>query len=143
MTLASSNPADPPIIHVQILEHEYDRRVAIEGMRSLLEFVKTPALSKNVEKMLDGPEGESDEGILEHWRATAIPFFHFGGTCRMGRDKWDEGCVVDNQFNVRGVEGMRVVDMSVVPQLGCGHTSAMAYLIVRFHQFFLDTVMSS
>ncbi|KAH7400180.1 glucose-methanol-choline oxidoreductase-like protein [Cadophora sp. MPI-SDFR-AT-0126] len=127
--LASSDPAEAPKIDLRILEHEYDRRVAIEGMRSLLKFVKSPALGDKVEKMLEGPKSESDEDILEHWRATAIPFFHFGGTCRMGRDGGDEEVVVDHEFKVRGVEGLRVVDLSVVPVLGCGHTSAMAYLL--------------
>jgi len=132
VTLASSYQADAPTIDVRIFEHEYDRRVAIEGMRSLMEFVKTPALSANVAELLEWPESESDEDILEHWRATAIPFFHFGGTCRMGRDDGDAGSVVDKEFKVRGVEGLRVVDLSVMPELGCGHTSAMAYLIVSF-----------
>ncbi|PVH81399.1 GMC oxidoreductase [Cadophora sp. DSE1049] len=129
VTLASSNPAEPPNIDLRILEHEFDRRVAIEGMRSLLDFIKTPALSENVEKMLEGPESERDEDILEHWRETAIPFFHFGGTCRMERDDGNKRAVVDDEFKVMGVECLRVVDLSVVPVLGCGHTSAMAYLI--------------
>ena len=50
----------------------------------------------------------------------------------MGRDDGDAGSVVDKEFKVRGVEGLRVVDLSVMPELGCGHTSAMAYLIVSF-----------
>lgn len=68
-----------------------------------MKFVKMPALVSITEKMIEGPESEGEEDIWGNFKKSVIPLFHFGGTCRIGE-------VVDREFRVRGVEGLRVVD---------------------------------
>jgi choline dehydrogenase len=70
--------------------------------------------------MLIGPESHSDEDILDHVRARVQTLYHPVGTCRMGDDP---GAVVDRQLRVNGVEGLRVVDASVMPTVPRGNTN--------------------
>lgn len=63
VTLKSSNPMDAPKIDPKLLSHPFDRRVAIEGMRTLLNLLEAPSLAKNTVKMIGAPKGRSDEAI--------------------------------------------------------------------------------
>jgi choline dehydrogenase-like flavoprotein len=127
VTLASADPNVAPVIDLNYLSHPYDRRVFIEGLRKLIEFSKMPAFEAVTEKRVEGPDGDSDEALLEHCKKVIGPVWHFGGTCRMGKD---EESVVDKEFKVRGVKGLRVVDHSVAPLMTNNHTQTTAYLIV-------------
>jgi choline dehydrogenase len=73
-----------------------------------------------------GPDTSSDADLLAFCRASGATIFHPSGTCRMGHDAM---AVVDPQLRVRGLEGLRVVDCSVMPTLVSGNTNAAAVMI--------------
>jgi choline dehydrogenase len=71
--------------------------------------------------MIEGPASDSDDDVLAHVRQHVMTIYHPVGTCRMGDD---DGAVVDRELRVRGVEGLRVVDASVMPDVPRGNTNA-------------------
>ncbi|KAL8739877.1 MAG: hypothetical protein Q9190_007362, partial [Brigantiaea leucoxantha] len=113
ITLRSADPKDPPLIDPKFLSHALDKRVAIESMREVLEFTDAPYLAEHQDQLV-GPKGRSDEEILKYIRASSISMWHMCGTVKMGKPDESETCV-DKDFKVLGVEGLRVVDMSVAP----------------------------
>jgi choline dehydrogenase-like flavoprotein len=109
--------------------HPYDKRVAIEALRCPTEFSEVPAFEKVTARRIEGPSKNADDVTLwEHCKKAVAPVWHFAGTCKMGRDG-DEAAVVDKEFRVKGVEGLRVVDLSVLPVLPNNHTQSTAYLV--------------
>ena len=134
ITLASANPADPPLIDLGYVVHPYDRRVAIEALRAVIEYSTMPTFAAITEKRIEGPESDSDEDLFEHVKKSLAPVYHFGGTCQMGREG-DEKTVVDTSFKVKGVKGLRVADLSVAPLMINNHTQSTAYLIVSLIHF--------
>ena len=75
-----------------------------------------------------GPAAQSDDALKDYIRASSVTCFHPVGTCRMGKDSQD---VVDAQLRVRGVEGLRVVDASIMPRLIGGNTNAPVPMIAE------------
>ena len=71
--------------------------------------------------MIEGPASDSDEDVLVHARRHLMTIYHPVGSCRMGDD---DGAVVDRELRVRGVERLRVVDASVMPEVPSGNTNA-------------------
>lgn len=132
VTLASSDPIAQPVIDLNYLSDPYDRRVAIEAIRDAVAFTRMPAFATVTEKVLDMPEGDSDDKIWTYAKSRVGPVFHFAGTCKMG-GKEDRMAVVDNAFRVRGVKGLRVVDHSIAPLMVNNHTQSTCYLIVSYH----------
>ena len=86
------------------------------------------AIAPYIVRNIHGPESLSDENIDALAKDNASTVWHAAGTCKMGR-KDDKEAVVDKTFRVRGVKGLRVVDMSVAPVSTNNHTQATAYLI--------------
>lgn len=129
IALSSAKPSDPPRINVGYLSHPYDRRVAIEALRAAVEYSKMPAFAAVTKQRIEGPASDNDEEIFDHVKKSISPVFHYGGTCRMGRDG-DEKTVVDKDFKVVGVKRLRVADHSVAPLMINNHTQSTAYLIV-------------
>lgn len=128
--LASSNPSDGPIIDENYLSHPYYRRVVTEALRMIREYSKVPSIANVTEKLIEGPASyEGDDHIWEHAKRAVQPMWHYGGTCRMGKDG-DAMSVVDSGFRVRGAKGVRVVDHGVAPLMVNNHTQSTAYLIV-------------
>ncbi|KAL4877834.1 hypothetical protein BJY04DRAFT_197300 [Aspergillus karnatakaensis] len=127
VTLQSADPTVPLLFNPNFLSHEYDRRVCIEAMRELKAVTDKEAFAKDTVAMMLGPKSDSDEDILEHWRNVVGSTWHMTGTVKMGKDS-DKEAVVDTRFRLKGFEGLRVVDMSVVPVLTTGHTQATAYV---------------
>ncbi|KAL9132931.1 MAG: hypothetical protein Q9175_005887 [Cornicularia normoerica] len=134
VTLKSADSKDPPVIDPKFLAEPFDRRVAIEAVRETLKLLDLPHIAKEQVRLAAGPEDRSDEAILNYVRKTAISMWHCSGTVRMGKKK-EPGTCVDSNFQVCGVDGLRVVDMSVAPFLLrlslflSAHTQAAAYLI--------------
>jgi choline dehydrogenase-like flavoprotein len=128
VTLSSSDPTKPCIIDPKYLSHPYDRRVAIEALRSALKLSKVPTFVAVTEKTISVPEDDSDDKLFEHFKKSLSPIWHYAGTCKMGRED-DETAVVEKDFRVRGVKGLRVVDLSVAAVLPNNHTQSTAYLI--------------
>jgi len=129
VTLASKDPSEPALIDLNYLSHPYDRRVIIEGLRTAIKLSETPGITQMTEKRIDGPGSDADdETLLEHCKKSASPVWHFAGSCKMGRDG-DETAVVDKDFRVKGVRGLRVVDLSVTAVLPNNHPQSTAYLV--------------
>jgi choline dehydrogenase len=75
-----------------------------------------------------GPDTSSDADLLAFCRASGATIFHPSGTCRMGHD---EQAVVDDQLRVRGLQGLRVADCSIMPTLVSGNTNAAAIMVAE------------
>lgn len=129
LRLASDDPAVPPLIDQNYLAAERDRRVLRRGIEIAREVFRQPAFDPYRGVELDpGADVTSAEQIDAYIRAHADADYHSCGTCRMGGD---EGAVVDAELRVRGVEGLRVVDASVMPRLVSGNTNMPVIMIAE------------
>ncbi|KAF2670804.1 alcohol oxidase [Microthyrium microscopicum] len=126
--LASTNPYDPPLCDPRILDHPFDQRNLIESARIVQEIFSDPSLQDDIEAALAAPKSSSEEDILAYGRQVAVTDWHPSCTARMGTDD-DPMAVVDTHFRVKGIEALRVADMSVTPFLPSCHPMAVAYLI--------------
>jgi choline dehydrogenase len=125
--ITSSDPASPPAIVSNYLDAESDRRVLLDGMRLLRKVSRQPAFNRYVDREhLPGPATESDEQLMGYARGYATTVFHPCGTCKMGSDM---KAVVDDRLRVRGLEGLRVADASIMPTLVSGNTNAPTIMI--------------
>ncbi|KAF9765788.1 hypothetical protein IL306_001863 [Fusarium sp. DS 682] len=127
VTLQSADPNVPLKFDPKFLASPFDRRVAIESLRDAFRLVKYDGYAKDNVAMLAGPQGDSDEELLEHWKNTISSSWHMTGTTKMGK-KGDPDAVVDSDFKVIGFEGLRVADMGVVPVLASCHIQSVAYV---------------
>ncbi|CAI6335370.1 unnamed protein product [Periconia digitata] len=126
VTLASANPFDDPIIHLNFLQEETDRRVAIAGYKRMRQaWAAVPDHAKGVE-MFPGETVQTDEELWEAIQLAAVPSHHLSATCKMGT-KDDPMAVVDSKGRVYGVQGVRVVDASAWPFCPPGHTQGYTY----------------
>jgi choline dehydrogenase len=115
VTITSADPAAPPTIQPNYLSDPYDQAVTVRMFRFVRRWMRQPALKGLIgEETTPGPALESDEAIIAAFRARGQAGYHACGTCRMGRDN---SSVVDEALRVRGVEGLRVVDGSVMPTM--------------------------
>ncbi|WP_245479528.1 GMC family oxidoreductase [Hansschlegelia zhihuaiae] len=128
--LASADPLAAPRMRSNYLSAELDRRCAVAAIRFARKLAATEPLRSYVAAELQpGPEvGGSDEELLAFARRNGATIFHPSGTCRMGRDD-DPMTVVDNRLRVRGVDGLWVVDCSVMPTLVSGNTNVPAIMM--------------
>jgi choline dehydrogenase len=127
--IKAADPATPPAIRYNYLATENDRRVMIEGLKIARRIAAAAPLSGYiVQEEFPGPAVKSDEDLLEVLRASGESVFHPTSTCRMGTD---ERSVVDSQLRVRGVQGLRVVDASVMPAVVSGNTNASVIAVAE------------
>ena len=126
--LRSANPLDAPIIQPNFLSTEKDQHLLLTGTKLALELNKSAAFTPWRKRALVPAEGASDEALMAHIRKIVETVYHPVGTCRMGHD---EGAVVDDQLRVRGIEGLRVVDASVMPTIVSGNTNAPVIMIAE------------
>ena len=129
LRIKSADPAEPPAIRINYLATETDRTAFVEGMKILRKILAAPALKPFVtEEVEPGPKISSDEDILNFCRQRGSTVYHPTSTCRMGNDPL---AVVDQRLRVRGIEGLRVVDASVMPDLMSGNTNAPTIMIAE------------
>ena len=129
--LRSADPTDDPAIFANYLATEEDRRALREGVRMMRKVAAQSALDPyRTEELFPGKDVETDEQIDAWIRKHAETIYHPVGTCKMGADG-DEMAVVDGELKVRGVEGLRVVDASVMPTLVGGNTNAPTIMIAE------------
>jgi choline dehydrogenase len=124
VTLASAEPTAKPRIRHEYLSAPRDVERLLDGMRRLLQIAAQPALALYARSPYAVPASDGDRDLLRHIRATAQTLYHPVGTCAIGR-------VVDSELRVLGVEGLRVVDASVMPQIPRGNTNAPVIAIAE------------
>jgi choline dehydrogenase len=121
ITLRSADPEDMPIIRPNYRSDPSDRRKLIDLARYVRAYVRQPALQPYIgDETMPGPAFESDDEIIAAYDAMGGAGYHAVGTCRMGLDNL---AVVTPELKVRGIEGLRVVDASVFPEMPAGNTN--------------------
>ncbi|MCW2969596.1 MAG: hypothetical protein JWO23_723 [Solirubrobacterales bacterium] len=126
--LASSDPTAKPIVRNEFYSAGDDMQRMIAALRLTLDICGQPALRPYCAEPFNTPDGESDDAMRAHVARTTFAVYHPVGTCRMG-----EGAeaVLDAQLRVNGVEGLRVVDASVMPVVPRGNTNAPTIAIAE------------
>ena len=129
LRIKSADPAAPPEIRINYLASEVDRATNVEGLKILRKILRASALTPYVVEEIDpGDKIMSDEALLAYCRARGTTIYHPTSTCRMGNDSL---AVVDQRLRVRGVDGLRVIDASVMPDLVSGNTNAPVIMIAE------------
>lgn len=127
--LTSPDPLAAPAIHQNFLASPKDWQSLRAGFRVARDLAAQSAMKPFIQaEFFPGPKCQSDDEIDEHIRKTSITVHHPAGTCRMGADA---ASVVDPKLRVRGVDGLRVVDASVMPDLVCGNINAAVIMIAE------------
>ncbi|MFL5266597.1 MAG: GMC family oxidoreductase [Stellaceae bacterium] len=125
----SADPHMAPAINPRYLSHETDRRAAIGGLRAARRLFHAPALAPYfVGEILPGAGIVGDDELLDYARHTGSTVFHATCTCKMGRDPM---AVVDDRLRVHGVDGLRVIDASVMPTVTSTNTNAPTIMIAE------------
>ena len=129
--LASSDPRALARIHQDFLATDNDRQTLRDATRLFRDVARTPALAAFIAREASpGPDISSDGELDAYIRQTAITVHHPLGTCRMGDPK-DPATVVDPELRVLGIDGLRVVDASVMPDLPGGNINAAVVMIAE------------
>jgi choline dehydrogenase len=129
LRIRSADPAAPPEIRINYLATETDRTANVEGLKILRKILQAPALRPYVtEEAEPGAKVSTDEALLSYCRQRGSTIYHPTSTCRMGSDSL---AVVDQRLRVRGIEGLRVVDGSIMPDLVSGNTNAAIVMIAE------------
>jgi choline dehydrogenase len=124
VTLRSTRPDAKPRIFCNLLTTSEDRISMIAGVRACLDIAKQPSLRAIQRQTRDAPRSESEDDIWSYIQQHVQVFYHPTSTCSIGR-------VVDSQLSVQGVEGLRVVDASVMPTIVRGNTNAATIAIAE------------
>ena len=127
LRLASADPLAAPLIDPAFLQHDDDMRRMVKGFKLMRELLSQPALARHggVER---SAAAKSDAEIEAFIRQNADTIYHPVGSCRMGSGPMD---VVDDRLRVRGIDGLRVVDASVMPSIVGGNTNAPVIMIAE------------
>lgn len=129
ISLASPDPMAHPRISANYLGHPEDMPTLLSGLKLARRILCAPALSRHIRtETLPGPQVASDDALMADIRARAETIYHPVGTCRMGLDA---ASVTDPEGRVRGVQGLRVVDASIMPQIIAGNTNAPTMMIAE------------
>lgn len=125
--IKSRDPESYPSIRANYLNTEEDRQKTVAAVEKTRQIFKAPAFEGvRTGELLPGPEVREYEEVLDFIRNTGESVYHPVGTCKMGQD---ENAVVDERLRVRGVEGLRVADASIMPEILSGNTNAAAVVI--------------
>ena len=139
LELRSASIDDHPIIHPNYLSTPLDQQTIVDGIKVARRIAGfEPAKSEIVEEYAPGAEvGENDDAAILEWaRNTSTTIYHPTGTCKMGSD---DRAVVDSRLRVHGVDRLRVVDASIMPNIVSGNTNAPAIMIgERASDFILE-----
>ncbi len=131
LTLASADPAAKPRLYGHFLSDPggEDLEGLVRGVKITRRLVEAPAMDAyRGAETFPGPAVRTDDEIRQFTRDTLGTTFHPAGTCKMGRDRM---AVVDPELKVRGIEGLRVIDASVMPNVISGNTNAPVIMIAE------------
>jgi choline dehydrogenase len=127
----TADPFDHPVIQPNYLAAESDRQVLLAGMKLARRLLQSRALSKFYDREeFPGPQAQSDADLMAAAKQRGTTTFHLMGTCRMAPDT-DPTAVVDEQLRVRGLEGLRVVDASIMPTMPSANLNASVLMIAE------------
>ena len=125
----TNRPGDMPAINPRYLSEESDRRAILGGLRYARKLFDAPALKKYVQdESLPGRQIESDDELLDYARRYGGTCYHATCTCMMGQHAM---AVVDDQLRVHGLDGLRVIDASVMPAVTSTNTNAPTIMIAE------------
>jgi choline dehydrogenase len=128
VSLRSTSPSDPPLIQHELLG-DHDITVITAALREAREILASDAFRSYVTTELQpGPDVQTDEDWARYLRGKSFRSYHPIATCKMGNDA---DAVVDPELSVRGVDGLRVVDASIIPDLVSGHTNAPVIMVAE------------
>jgi len=127
----SPDPFVDPILQPNYLSHPMDQQILIAGMRRLRQFMHTPEVERYADaETMPGSKIQTDDELLDFARRYGSTGYHLMGTCRMGPDT-DPTAVVDDQLRVHGMESLRVVDASIMPNMPSANTYASTMMIAE------------
>lgn len=127
----TADPFDKPAINPRYLEHETDRRVLLAAMRLARRMLTTEPMMRYFDHWIYPTDDlQSDDELLQVAKERGTTTFHPMGTCRMAPSS-DPTAVVDNQLRVYGLEGLRVVDASVMPMMPSANLNAPTIMIAE------------
>jgi choline dehydrogenase len=127
--IQSADPRAYPLIHANYLSDERDHAVVVDAIKVARRIAAAPSLAPHiVSEFTPGTQYRSDAELLEAARRFSQSIYHPAGTCKMGHDAT---AVVDDRLRVRGVERLRVVDASIMPELVSGNTNAPVIMIAE------------
>ncbi len=125
----SNDPFAAPAIRANYLADEYDQRVLVDGMKIGRSIINNRVMDKyRAFEMNPGDKVQTDDEWLDFARANGQTTYHVIGTCKMGQDPM---AVVDDQLRVHGIEGLRVIDASIMPTVPSGNTNAAVIMIAE------------
>lgn len=125
--IQSANPKVDPIIHANYLSSDRDVEINLRGLRKVRSIAaQSPLRPYIVREVRPGPECESDEELLDFIGKSGQTSWHPIGTCRMGSGEFD---VVDHRLRVRGLQNLRVIDSSIMPDMPSSNTNAPSLMI--------------
>jgi choline dehydrogenase len=125
----SNRPGEAPAINPRYLSDETDRRAIIGGLRFARQIFAAPALRKFAQaETLPGTHIQTDDELLDYARRNGSTCYHASCTCMMGLHPMS---VVDGELRVHGIDGLRVIDASVMPAVTSTNTNAPTIMIAE------------
>jgi choline dehydrogenase len=129
ISLRSSDPKDAPRFRMNYLQHETDVQKLVDAIQLMRQLFHTPFFDEfRGAEIAPGADVQSEEALVAYIRNNASPLWHAVGTCKMGTDPM---AVVDPELRVHGVEGLRIVDASIMPTITTGNTNAPTIMIAE------------
>jgi choline dehydrogenase len=140
--IVSPDPSAAPAITLNYLSSAADCEVAVQGLKMTRQIMAQTALARfEPTELKPGPEVQTDAALLDAARDLGTTIFHPVGTCRMGPQKRgqtpfqkkgsDPFSVVDDRLRVHGIDGLRVIDASIMPEITAGNTNAPTVMIAE------------
>ena len=130
MKLSDANPDTPPILHGNILSDQQDVDAMVRAVEICMDIAEQPEFKSFIKEWVAPKKRlENREEILEFIRESLTSYIHPAGTCRMGND---ENSVVSDRLLVHGLEGLRIADASIMPEVTSSNTQSAVLMIAEF-----------
>ena len=130
INIVSNDSRENPKINMNYLSTEDDRKVAANGLRLVRDIIfKSETFKKyHPEELRPGSKFQSDEELVQEGSKFTQTIFHPVGTCKMGSD---ENSVVNDELKVHGIQNLRIIDASIMPNITSGNTNAPTIMIAE------------